>query len=94
MDFAKYKYDSNEDNKLDNSDAQFPNCDTLVGSGFGSGSDPGTPSTYFGAADLGCVPSTYIPAAATGKKSLPAESMRKRVLSNLPRALYRRQMGN
>jgi hypothetical protein len=93
FDMKQYSYDSNGDNKVDTSDDQLPNCDTLVGSGFGSGSDPATASTYFGAADLGCVSSDYLPAAANGKKSIPAESMRKRTLTNLPRALYRRQMG-
>jgi hypothetical protein len=92
MDFGLYQYDSNGDNKVDSSDKDLPNCDTLVGSGFGSGSNADDPTTYFGAADLGCVSSDYLPAAANGKKTLPGAAMQKRVLTNLPRALYRRTM--
>ncbi len=94
MDFGKYKWDSNGDNKADNADNYLPNCDTLVGSAFGSGSDRSMPETYFGPADLGCVPTTYLPAAANGKRTIPEESLRKRMLTNLPRALYRRTMDN
>jgi hypothetical protein len=89
---GKYKYDSNSDNKIDASDLNLPDCNNL-GSGFGSGTDRTMPNTYFGAADLGCVPTSYLPQAANGKRALPAETMEKRVLTNLPRALYRRHVG-
>jgi hypothetical protein len=92
MDFAQYRYDSNGDNQVTASDLPLPNCDTL-GSGFGSGSDRLMPSTYFGALDLGCVPSTYLPPAASGKQTLPVTTLHKRALTDLPRALYRRAMG-
>jgi hypothetical protein len=89
---GKYKYDSNSDNKIDASDLNLPDCNNL-GSGFGSGTDRTMPNTYFGAADLGCVPTSFLPQAANGKRALPAETMEKRVLTNLPRALYRRHVG-
>jgi hypothetical protein len=89
MDFAKYRYDSNGDNQVNTNDLPLPNCDTL-GSGYGTGSNPAIPTTFFGAADLGCVPSTYLPPAATGKQTLPVTTLRKRALTDLPRALFRR----
>lgn len=92
FDMAQYRYDSNGDNKVDTTDEQLPNCDEL-GSGFGSGSDRTVPETYFGALNLGCVPTSFLPAPANGKHQLPADFNAKKVLTNLPRALYRRQMG-
>jgi hypothetical protein len=91
MDFSKYQYDSNNDNTPD---TNYPNCDTL-GSGFGSGSDPTMPATYWGAADLGCVPSSYLPAMAAGKQGVPSDAMqrRQRAMDDMPRALYRRTVG-
>lgn len=88
FDMSQYLYDTNGDNQVDE---PLPNCNTL-GSGFGSGSDPTVPATYWGAADLGCVPTTYLPPPANGKTRLPEETMRKRLKTNLPRALYRREM--
>jgi hypothetical protein len=93
MDFAKYRYDSNGDNAVNASDNALPSCDTL-GSGEGVGSNPAIPTTYFGGVDLGCVPSTYRPASATGKGGLSPAALRKRAALNLPRALYRRTLGD
>ncbi len=67
FDMSKYRYDSNGDNKADSSDQMLPNCD-LLQAGFGSGSNRADPLTFFGAADLGCVPS---PMPAIGKPRIP-----------------------
>ncbi len=91
FDMNVYRYDSNGDNKVDTSDMKLPNCNTL-GSGFGSGSDRTDPTTYFGAADLGCVSTDYLGSAAQGKAKMPEQWLQKRTLTNLPRALYHRTM--
>ena len=86
FDHGKYQYDSNGDNMPD---MNLPNCGNLA-DGFGSGSNPAMPLTYFGAADLGCVDTTHAPGLATGKQLSP-DTMRK-IKADLPRALYRRTM--
>lgn len=88
MDFAKYRYDSNLDGQVNGSDLFLPTCDQL-GSASVTGGNPLQPTTYFGATDLGCVPSSYR-ALATGKGGLPPTQ--KRALIDLPRTLYRRTM--
>jgi hypothetical protein len=88
FDHGKYQYDSNNDNMPD---MPLPNCGMLQ-DGFGSGSNPAMPLTYFGAADLGCVDTTHAPGLAQGKQ-LSGDQMRKLKSVDLPRALYRRTMG-
>jgi hypothetical protein len=89
---GKYKYDSNSDNKIDSSDLNLPDCANLV-VGFGDRSDRTMPEKYFGAADLGCIPTSLLPPPANGKRTMPADFMETRVLTNLPRPLYRGQAG-
>jgi hypothetical protein len=89
MDFAKYRYDSNSDGQVNGSDLFLPNCDQL-GSASVVGGNPLQPTTFFGAADLGCVPSSYRPATATGKGSLTPAELQKRATIDLPRTLYHR----
>jgi hypothetical protein len=84
-----YLYDTDANNM---GDAPLPNCGNL-GSGTGPGSDPLMPNTYWGALDLGCVPSTFIPMMADGKQRLPESAMKRRQQVDFPRALYRRTMG-
>ncbi|HEY5924937.1 MAG TPA: hypothetical protein VIV11_24820 [Kofleriaceae bacterium] len=88
FDHDKYLYDSNGDNMPE---TKYPNCGNLPQSGFGSGTDPSMQLSYWGAADLGCVDTTLAVGLATGKQ-LPADTLRK-VKADLPRALYRRNMG-
>jgi hypothetical protein len=85
FDHGKYLYDSNNDNTPDTA---FPNCGNLA-DGFGSGSNPAMPLTYFGAADLGCVDTSHAPGLAQGK--LQGDTLGK-VKTDLPRALYHRTM--
>lgn len=93
FDMKKYQYDSNSDNKIDASDKFLPNCDQLQ-MGFGSGSDRNDELTYFGAADLGCIPTTMLPQQANGKPAMPSSFTEKRALTNLPHPLYNRMMKN
>ncbi|HUS29045.1 MAG TPA: hypothetical protein VMZ53_11055 [Kofleriaceae bacterium] len=63
FDHSKYLYAANGGGP----DTPLPACSDLA-DGFGSGSDPSSPLTYWGAADLGCVDSTHAGVhAATGK---------------------------
>lgn len=55
-DHSKYLYDSDGDNMRD---SPTPRCADLQ-DGFGSGTNPADPLTYFGAADLGCVDSSRL----------------------------------
>jgi hypothetical protein len=87
FDHDEYQYDSNNDNMPD---TPLPPCQNLQ-AGFGSGSNPAMPLTYWGAADLGCQ-STAGLMLADGKK-MPASMMEKRAKIDLPRALYNRTMG-
>ena len=87
FDHGKYQYDSNNDNMPD---MPLPNCGSLA-DGFGSGSNPAMPLTYFGAADLGCVETSHAPGLAQGKQ-LAGDTLHK-VKADLPRALYHRTMG-
>jgi hypothetical protein len=89
MDFQKYRYDSNGDSQVTVTDMLLPNCDQL-GSASVTGGNPQVPTSYFGAPDLGCVPSSFLGLPATGKAALAPEALQKRALTNLPRALYHR----
>jgi hypothetical protein len=80
-DHSKYRYDSNNDGQITTADQTLPPCAVLQ-AGYGSGSDPSQPQSYFGAADLGCVPSSSLPAAAP-----PADSSRRPLDVRLPRAI-------
>jgi hypothetical protein len=66
FDHSKYQYDSNGDNMPD---MNLPTCQQLQ-DGFGSGTDPSMPNTYFGAADLGCVDTTHAGLPFQGKTSV------------------------
>jgi hypothetical protein len=83
FDHGKYQYDSNADNTPD---MPYPNCGMLA-DGFGSGSNPAMPLTYFGAADLSCVDTSHAPGLAQGK----AQRLQK-TGAELPRVLYHRTM--
>jgi hypothetical protein len=88
LDMKKYQYDSNSDQKLDANDKYLPDCDQLV-QGFGNRTMRDVPEAYFGAGDLGCVPTTQLP-TANGKVQLPPDFSKIRALTNLPRPLYNR----
>ncbi len=81
---AIYQYDSNMDNTVD---MNLPPCGMLA-DGFGEGTDPAMPLTYFGAADLGCVDSTRVTMMANGKPQLPAQAIQKAAKIDMPRAFY------
>ena len=82
-----YYFDSNGNGTIEQADTRYPNCGNLgSGVGTGSGSDA---NTRFGAVNLGCVPSTFIP-AAQGKVS--EALVKARAQMDIPRALYRRTM--
>jgi hypothetical protein len=85
FDHGKYQYDSDGDNIADK---DLPACG-LLKNGFGSGTNPADPLTYFGAADLGCV-DTAMAGLAQGDQ-LPADTLRK-IKTGLPRALNHRTM--
>ena len=88
-----YFYDSNGNGMLDttgaNPDQKYPNCG-MLGSASSASTDPSMPLTYWGAVDLGCMPSTSLPMAADGKRVLPESLVKRRQQLDLPRALYRR----
>lgn len=85
-DHTKYLYDADGDNMRE---SPTPPC-YLLADGFGSGTDPADPLTFFGAADLGCVDSTRL--MVNGKVQIPESAMRKRALIDHPRPLYNRTM--
>ncbi|HEY5948309.1 MAG TPA: hypothetical protein VIV40_22585 [Kofleriaceae bacterium] len=63
FDHSKYRYDSNNDNVPD---APLPPCE-LLQNGFGTGTNPADPLTYFGAADFGCVDTANAGLSFAGK---------------------------
>jgi hypothetical protein len=70
FDHSKYLYDSDGNNTPD---MQLPECAALQ-PGFGSGSNPADPLTYFGAADLGCVDTATGGVMFAGKPRVPRET--------------------
>ena len=82
-DHSKYKYDTGSDGVPDQ---EVPACATLQ-DGFGTGSDPTMPTTYFGAATLGCVDSTRL-MMANGKVGIPDSAWEKLNKVEMPRPLY------
>lgn len=81
-DHEEYTYD--HDNNPQTPAEPYPSCATL-----GSAAQQGA----LDATDLGCVPTSFLPTGANGKKVLPPDFMEQRRKMELPRALYRRMMG-
>ncbi|HEY5920514.1 MAG TPA: hypothetical protein VIV11_02535 [Kofleriaceae bacterium] len=71
-DHSKYLYDSDGNNTPD---APLPACAQLM-NGFGSGTNPADPLTYYGAADLGCVDTTNAGLMFAGKSRPPRLGVR------------------
>jgi hypothetical protein len=86
FDHSQYQYDSDGDNTADTT---LPPCGALV-QGFGAGSDPTDPLTFFGAADLGCVTSDEAGVMVNGKMQVPDTTVEKWRRIDMPRALYHR----
>ncbi|HEY5925318.1 MAG TPA: hypothetical protein VIV11_26725, partial [Kofleriaceae bacterium] len=70
FDHSKYLYDSDGNNTPD---MPYPQCAQLQ-NGFGSGTNPADPLTFFGAGDLGCV-STANVGLFTGKTLPPPKAL-------------------
>jgi hypothetical protein len=90
-DHSKYYFDANGNGMIEMAtDKPYPNC-ALLGSGVGTntGADP---TTRFGALNFGCLPTSFLPTMANGKKMLPEDFVEARRHMDLPRALYRRTM--
>lgn len=81
-DHEAYKID--HDNNPQTDPVGAPSCATL-----GSAAQTGV----LDATDYGCVPTSFLPTGANGKKVLPPDFMEQRRKMELPRALYRRTMG-
>src|SRR5690606_5737764 len=87
-----WKWDSDNDGMIEEAEDQsYPSC-ALLGSGYGSANYTGSDATIeFGALNLGCVPTSYIPAMSANGK-LPPEMLKQQRRYELPRMLYHRTM--